>query len=57
MVMHAAINNTLDIVPSAGAPAGNTFGWSASPVGWLTLAVLWICAAYFLIDMRRQQNS
>ena len=38
MLMHAAVNNTKDIVPSLGAPA----------VAWTTAALLWICAALFL---------
>jgi membrane protease YdiL (CAAX protease family) len=52
MLMHAAINNSKDIVPSASASAPtNTFGLSASLVGWLTVAALWFCAAVFLIWM------
>lgn len=52
MLMHAAINNTKDIVPSATPGATDPFILSASLVAWLTLALLWICAAYFLIQMR-----
>ena len=53
MLMHAAINNTKDIVPSAaenvvdGAPSGST------AIARLSVAILWICAAYFLVRMRR----
>ena len=54
MLMHAAINNTKDIVPSAG-PAGTTpFGLNGTLVGMLTLVVLWIPAIYFLMRMPRQ---
>jgi hypothetical protein len=53
MVMHAAVNNTKDIVPSATPGATDPFTLQASLVGWLTVAVLWACAAYFLIRMRR----
>jgi membrane protease YdiL (CAAX protease family) len=54
MLMHAAINNTKDIVPSIG-PAGTTpFGFNGTLVGTLTLVVLWIPAIYFLVRMPRQ---
>jgi hypothetical protein len=48
MLFHAAINNTKDIVPSAVPGATNPFALSSSLVAWLTLTLLWICAAYFL---------
>ena len=53
MLMHAAVNNSKDIVPSAVPGGTNTFGLGASLVGWLTVAVLWVCAAYFLVQMRK----
>jgi membrane protease YdiL (CAAX protease family) len=52
MLMHAAVNNTKDIVPSAVPGATDSFSLGASPVGWLTVALLWIAAAYFLVRMR-----
>jgi CAAX protease family protein len=52
MLMHASVNNTKDIVPSAVSGATNTFSLSASRVAWVTVALLWICAAYFLVRMR-----
>ena len=52
MLMHAAINNTKDIVPSAEAVATSPFTLSASLMAWLTAALLWICAIYFLFRMR-----
>ena len=52
MLMHAAVNNTKDIVPSAVAGAANTFSFSSSRVAWLSVTILWICAAYFLVRMR-----
>lgn len=52
MLMHAAVNNTKDIVPSAVAGAANPLTLDASLVGWLTVALLWIPAAYFLVRMR-----
>src|SRR2546425_2976309 len=52
MLMHAAVNNTKDIVPSAVSAATNDFSLSSSRVAWLSVAILWICAAYFLVRMR-----
>jgi uncharacterized membrane protein len=52
MLMHAAVNNTKDIVPSAVSAATNAFSLSSSLVAWLSVAILWICAAYFLVRMR-----
>jgi CAAX protease family protein len=52
MVMHAAVNNTKDIVPSAVGGAHDVFGLRSSAVGWLTVAVLWILAAGLLPAMR-----
>jgi membrane protease YdiL (CAAX protease family) len=51
MLFHAAINNTKDIVPSAVPGATDALSFTASLVGWLTVALLWICAAYFLVRM------
>ena len=53
MLMHAAVNNTKDIVPSAVAGATNPFALSTSLVAWLSVALMWICAVYFLVRMRR----
>ncbi len=52
MLMHAAINNTKDIVPSVVKGASNTFALSSSLVAWLTASILWIFAIYFLLQMR-----
>ena len=51
MLMHSAINNTKDIVPSTATTGTNPFTLNASLVSWLTLALLWICAGCFLIWM------
>jgi membrane protease YdiL (CAAX protease family) len=51
MLLHSAVNNSKDIVPSAMPGATNTFGLSSSAVAWLTVALLWVCAAYFLVRM------
>jgi membrane protease YdiL (CAAX protease family) len=56
MLMHAAVNNTKDIVPSAVPGATSPFALSTSLVGWLTVAILWIAAAYFLFRMRKTRT-
>jgi len=57
MLLHSAVNNSKDIVPSALPGANSTFGLSASLVAWLTVTLLWMCAAYFLATMRRQAET
>ena len=56
MLFHAAVNNTKDIVPSALAQPGDPWLLRASPAGWWTLTILWLCVAWFLIDMRRDTS-
>lgn len=53
MLMHAAVNNTTDIVPSAVPGATDALAPSASLVAWLTSALLWAGAVYFLARMPR----
>jgi hypothetical protein len=48
MLMHSAINNTKEIVPSGVNPPPGVFSLHASLVSWLTLVILWAAAAYFL---------
>jgi hypothetical protein len=55
MLMHAAVNNTKDIVPSAAADATNAFSLHASLVMYLTAAIMWIASAYFLFSMPKQR--
>lgn len=55
MLLHAAWNNSKDIVPSGAAAGTGILGLHASLVSWLTLALLWACAAYFLADMRKRR--
>jgi membrane protease YdiL (CAAX protease family) len=56
MLMHSAVNQTKDIVPSALPGAANPFALSASLVAWLTVALLWMCAAFFLRAMRARES-
>ncbi|MFN2398632.1 MAG: CPBP family intramembrane glutamic endopeptidase [Gemmatimonadaceae bacterium] len=56
MLMHAAVNNMKDIVPSAEPDATNPWALSHSLVAWLTVALLWLCAGYFLLRMRKSQQ-
>lgn len=53
MLLHAAANNTKDIVPSAVPGATNPLAWSTSAVANITVVLLWICAGYFLRRMGR----
>lgn len=51
MLLHAAVNNTKDIVPSAVEGATNPFALSTSRVAWITVGLLWLAAAFFLTRM------
>jgi hypothetical protein len=53
ILMHSAVNQSKDIVPSIVTTATNPLALSTSLVAWLTIALLWICAAYFLVRMSR----
>jgi membrane protease YdiL (CAAX protease family) len=55
MLMHSAINQTTNIVPSAVTGATNPFALSNSLLAWLTLALLWIGAGYFLVRMPKTE--
>ena len=52
MLLHSAVNNTKDIVPSAVPGATNPWALSTSPVAWLTVVLLWLFAIYFLVRMK-----
>ena len=51
MLLHSAINNTKDIVPSGAAVPPGVFSPNAPLMAWLTLGLLWMAAAYFLVRM------
>ncbi|HYI10435.1 MAG TPA: type II CAAX endopeptidase family protein [Thermoanaerobaculia bacterium] len=54
MLMHSAINQTKDIVPSAVPGATNVFSPEASLVAWLTASLLAVCAIGFLPGMKER---
>lgn len=56
MVLHAAVNNTKDIVPSTLPVGAGVFTLAATPMAWTTVALLWICAAYLLTRMPRGEK-
>lgn len=53
MLLHSAVNNTKDIVPSPVLGGTPTFGLHGSFIGWTTVTLLWVCAAYFLFRMSK----
>ncbi len=57
MLMHAASNNTKDIVPAALAHPAGTFSLQASPVLYLTATCLAVAAVYFLARMPRRPEA
>ena len=57
MLMHAAINNTKDIVPAVGQAGTNPFALNISLLSWLTAGLLWSCALYFAARMTPSRGS
>lgn len=53
VLMHSAINQTKDLVPSKVPGASDMWALSSSAMAWWTVLLLWICAGYFLWRMRR----
>ena len=56
MLMHSAINNTRDIVPSVARPPASPFAPHGPLLGWIGVAVIWTAAAYFLVTMPRKES-
>ncbi|PYK29979.1 MAG: hypothetical protein DME57_08415 [Verrucomicrobia bacterium] len=53
MLMHAAIDNTAGIVTSpTPVLVVSPFALPHTLLPWLTTILLWVCAAYFLLQMR-----
>lgn len=57
MLLHAAVNNTANIVPSRTAGATDAMSFRASAVGWTSVAVLWVAAAFLLYHMRMARDA
>ena len=57
MLLHAAINNSKDIVTSGVIGGTATFGFRASRISWIAIVLLWACAAYFSLDMQKQTRG
>ena len=55
MLMHAAVNNTKDIVPSGLTDPPGVFSLAASRIAWLTTALLWAGAIAILTWMVRTE--
>lgn len=53
MLLHSAVNQTIGVVPSTVTGAARPFALSTSPVAWVTVTLLWACAAYLLWRMPR----
>jgi hypothetical protein len=51
MVMHAAVNQMTGMVTSPAPPPAHPFVVSGSFMSWLVVVLLWIAAAYFLVNM------
>jgi uncharacterized protein len=51
MLMHSAVNQTNSVVPTRLAVAGNPLALDTSLITVLTVVLLWITAAYFLVRM------
>ncbi|MGH7648058.1 MAG: CPBP family glutamic-type intramembrane protease, partial [Gemmatimonadaceae bacterium] len=52
MFMHSALNNTKDIVPSAGSPGDSAFTFHGTLVFRLTVLLLWVVGVFLLMRMR-----
>jgi membrane protease YdiL (CAAX protease family) len=51
MLMHSAINNIKDIVPSVLRAPASPLTLDAPLLAWINVAVLWVAAVYFLVRM------
>jgi hypothetical protein len=56
MLMHSAVNQTHEIVQS-GYAAVSPLSLNTTLIAWLTIALLWLGAGYFLIKMRHNPES
>ena len=56
MLMHASVNNTTGIVQSTAPDATPMIGLSSSLLGWLTTAVMWAFALYFIVRLHGERE-
>lgn len=52
MLMHASVNNSMELVPVAVPGAADPFSFAASRVAWVTVGVSWVVAAACLYAVR-----
>lgn len=52
MLMHASVNNTIGIVPSAMPVRSSPMSFEGSIVAWATIGILWTIAVVLLFKMR-----
>jgi CAAX protease family protein len=57
MVMHAAINNTSEMVPAAVLSASSVFTLSGTPVAWWTVILSWLLAIPLLVQMNGARSA
>jgi hypothetical protein len=56
-LMHWAINQTMRIVPLRVGNPESPLALSRPPEEWMVLALLWIAAAYFLLQWHRRVDT
>ena len=57
MVMHASVNNTTGIVPTAVPGATDPWSLSGAPVAWITVGLAWVVALLLLGKMRGAETA
>lgn len=57
MLLHAAVNNTKDIVPSAAEVPGEVWTLGATPIAWISSVLLWLAAGVFLSQLQRGRKA
>jgi len=51
MVMHAAWNQAVSVVPTRLAEPGSVWAVDSKAVTWFLVGIVWVAAAYFLVRM------
>ena len=57
VLMHTAVNQTKDIVTSRVPEPGNPLALRATSLAWITIALMWLTATYFISASRRMALS